>query len=123
LQVRIIADESIDAYMIESLRNANYEVLSIRESYRGIKDIEIIVMANERECLILTEDKDFGEWVFSYKSESAGVILLRYEDKDMEEIITAVKKILSEYGENLYGKFTVVTKNKIRIRNIIDKIF
>jgi predicted nuclease of predicted toxin-antitoxin system len=109
--------------MIESLRNANYEVLSIRESYRGIKDIEIIVMANERECLILTEDKDFGEWVFSYKSESAGVILLRYEDKDMEEIITAVKKILSEYGENLYGKFTVVTKNKIRIRNIIDKIF
>jgi hypothetical protein len=46
LQVRIIADENIDVYIIESLRNANYEVLSIRESYRGIKDIEIIVMGN-----------------------------------------------------------------------------
>ena len=122
MQVRIIADENIDAYIIKSLRNANYEVLSIRESYRGIKDIEIIVMANQRECLILTEDKDFGEWIFSHKSESAGVIFLRYEDKDMDEIINAVKKILSEYGENLYGKFSVVTKNKIRIRDIIDRI-
>ena len=46
LQVRIIVDENIDVYIIESLRNANYEVLSIRESYRGIKDIEIIVMGN-----------------------------------------------------------------------------
>ena len=36
----------------------------------------------------------------------------------MDEIINAVKKILSEYGENLYGKFSVVTKNKIRIRDI-----
>ena len=37
-------------------------------------------------------------------------------------MINAVKKILSEYGENLYGKFSVVTKNKIRIRDIIDRI-
>ena len=90
--VKIIADENIDAYIIESLRNENYEVLSIRESYKGIKDIEIIVMANEKECLILTEDKDFGEWIFSHKSESAGVIFLRYEDKDKEEMVKCIQR-------------------------------
>lgn len=118
MPVRIIADENIDGIIIQSLRDDKYEVISIKESYRGIKDIEIIVLANQNECLILTEDKDFGEWVFAHGTESVGVLFLRYDESELNDIIKSLKTLLQEYGNNLYNKFTVITKNKIRIREI-----
>ena len=118
MPVRIIADENIDNIIIQSLRDDKYEVISIKENYRGIKDIEIIVLANQNECLILTEDKDFGEWVFSHGTESVGILFLRYDESELNEIINSLKALLKEYGDSLYNKFTVITKNKIRIREI-----
>ena len=38
---------------------------SIYESARGIKDEQIIEIAVKYDFLLLTEDKDFGEWVFA----------------------------------------------------------
>lgn len=118
MSVRIIADENIDSIIIQSLRDNKYEVISIKESYRGIKDIEIIVLANQNECLILTEDKDFGEWVFAHGTESVGVLFLRYDESELDAIIKSLKALLEQYGNSLYNKFTVITKNKIRIREI-----
>ncbi|MCP5500967.1 MAG: DUF5615 family PIN-like protein [Leptospiraceae bacterium] len=118
MPVKIIADENIDNIIIQSLRDDKYEIISIKESYRGIKDIEIIVLANQNECLILTEDKDFGEWVFAHKTESVGILFLRYDESELNEIINSLKLLLKKYGDSLYNKFTVITKNKIRIREI-----
>ena len=118
MPVRIIADENIDNFIIHTLRNDNYEVISIKESYRGIKDIEIIVLANKNECLILTEDKDFGEWVFSHGMNSIGILFIRYDEKELKDITKTIQALLKEYGDTLYNKFTVITKNKIRIRDI-----
>jgi predicted nuclease of predicted toxin-antitoxin system len=118
LSVSIIADENIDSIIIQGLRYDEYEVLSIKESYRGIKDIDIIVLANQSQSLILTEDKDFGEWVFSHKTESVGILFLRYDESELNEVIKSLKALLKEHGISLYNKFTVITKNKIRIREI-----
>lgn len=118
MPVKIIADENIDAVIISALINNNYETLSIKEDFRGMKDSEIIVLANENRCLILTEDKDFGEWVFAHRTESAGVLFLRYDEIEINEIMKSLLSILKEYDSSLYGKFTVITKNKVRIRSI-----
>ncbi len=118
MPVKIIADENIDTIIIKSLRNNDYNVISIKENFRGMKDNEIIVLANENRCLILTEDKDFGEWVFAHRTESAGVLFLGYDEIEINEIMKSLLSILKEYDSSLYGKFTVITKNKVRIRSI-----
>jgi predicted nuclease of predicted toxin-antitoxin system len=118
LSIKIIADENIDDLIIKSLRDEQYYILSIKESHRGIKDYEIIQLANQSQCLILTEDKDFGEWIFSHGIISVGIIFLRYSELDKLAIIHSLLKLIKDHEDTLLKKFTVVTKNKIRIREI-----
>jgi len=66
----------------------------------------------------LTCDKDFGEWVFSHQKSNISVILLRYQFSDLEKINLILKKLILEKGQNLFGKFTTITKEKVRITNL-----
>lgn len=59
----ILADENIDHSLIAALRTAGYVVDSVYESHRSLSDEAIIELSRNPPRLILTEDKDFGEWV------------------------------------------------------------
>ncbi|MCD4664033.1 MAG: DUF5615 family PIN-like protein [Bacteroidales bacterium] len=114
----IIADENIDKRIINELRNEHFEVYSIFERNRGLKDEDIIQIAKELQYFILTEDKDFGEWVFAHNEKEIGVILLRYHFSETNQIINILKGLLIKKAEILLNKFTTVTRNKIRIRDL-----
>lgn len=43
--MKLLADENIEREFIEALRAVNFDVLSIRESYIGIADDEILQIA------------------------------------------------------------------------------
>ena len=60
----ILADENIHSFIIKTLRENGFTVLSVSELNKGKKDEEIIQWALEKKHTVLTEDKDFGEWVF-----------------------------------------------------------
>jgi predicted nuclease of predicted toxin-antitoxin system len=62
----ILADENIHGFIIKTLRTAGFEVASVREHASGIRDEKVIELAIENNYLLLTEDKDFGEWVFAH---------------------------------------------------------
>ncbi|PKK38091.1 hypothetical protein BWI96_03150 [Siphonobacter sp. SORGH_AS_0500] len=85
----ILADENIDHNLIEALRSVGIEVMSIYEEFRGISDYSIIEISRNPSRIILTEDKDFGEWVFAHQVKDISVVLLRYELKETE----AIKKL------------------------------
>lgn len=71
----IIADENIPRSIKLSLTSTGIEVVYIYDEYRGIDDFSIINLAKEKEnSIILTEDKDFGEWVFSHHVTGLSVI-------------------------------------------------
>ena len=91
---------------------------SIYKSNRGISDEEIIQLSRNPPRIILTEDKDFGEWVFSHHIENISIIFLRYHFTETAEIIKILLKILLDSEINLFGKFTTITTKKIRIREI-----
>ena len=55
----LVADESIDFGIISRLRQKGISVVSISEDYSGIKDTEVLKIATEKQCLLITEDKDF----------------------------------------------------------------
>ncbi len=56
----VIADEDINSEFVMELRKLGFEVISVRESRRGISDQEVIGVAKQINEFLLTEDKDFG---------------------------------------------------------------
>jgi len=114
----LIADENIDFRIIDALRHEGLEVYSIYEELRGISDFEVIELSHKTGFTILTEDKDFGEWVFAHKIEGISVILLRYTFIETEEITNALLQVLKMKNLELNGLFTTITTKKIRQRKI-----
>lgn len=114
----LLADENIDCRIIKDLRAAGFSVISVQEDYCGAKDREILNIAKQQELLIITEDKDFGELIFSFRAVDVGVIFLRYHFLERTNIIESLIHIIQQQGNALRNKFTVITSKKIRIRDI-----
>ena len=114
----IIADENIDANMVSTLRSHGIEVFSIAENHRGVSDAEVIQLSKNPPKIILTEDKDFGEWVYAHNENEISVLLLRYKTQESEIIISLLLKLIETRGKDLFGKFTTITSQKIRIRSL-----
>lgn len=119
MSLRILADESVDYRIVKALRNKGFEVVSIVEENPGIPDKDVIGHAKINNALLLTEDSDFGEWVFVHKARNISVIFLRYKAKEIESISDSLIKTLIDYGVSLSGKFVVITVNKIRVREAL----
>jgi predicted nuclease of predicted toxin-antitoxin system len=114
----IIIDENIDRKIIQSLIDAGFEVLSIKERYPGISDKEIIELARSSNGIVLTEDKDFGELVFSYQISDCSVIFLRYKKTETREIIKALIHTIGIFITKPGLFFITITSSKIRVRSI-----
>lgn len=114
----ILADENIDSYMVSILRSKNIEVSHIKEDCQGVSDEEVIRLSKSPLRIILTEDKDFGEWVYAHKERNISVILLRYSFQETQSIVTILLDLLENKGKDLFGKFTTITTHKIRIRSL-----
>ena len=114
----LLADENIDYRLIDRLRTENYELESIFESHRGASDPEVIKIALDTDAIILTEDKDFGELTYRLGVQNNGIILIRLSNLKISDRINTVVQVLDQHGEDLYRKFTVITSEKVRIRNL-----
>jgi predicted nuclease of predicted toxin-antitoxin system len=114
----IIADENIDQEIIRDLEDKGYSVYSIRANTPGISDKEIIRMLNNRNAILITEDKDFGELVFSYGFQEVKIIFLRYRKSDLLRITTNLEKTLNDYLDKTGNYFITITPKKIRIQNL-----
>lgn len=114
----ILADENVNYRIIKDLRANNYNVYSIFEESRGITDLQVLQKSVDLNSLLITEDSDFGEWIFSFHKSNNGVIFLRYRFDQLQELINKLLLVLTKHNKKLYNKFTVITPKKIRVRSI-----
>ena len=114
----ILADENIDHQFIDAIRETGIDVYSVYELNRGLKDESILEFSRDPPRIILTEDKDFGEWVFAHRVKGISVLFLRYHFRETEQMKQSLIKLLSERINDLEGHFTTLTVKKIRIRKI-----
>jgi len=70
--LRFFADESCDFAIVRRLRSIGFDVRAVVEDMPGKPDPEILKTAVSENRILLTEDKDFGEWIFAHKSATAG---------------------------------------------------
>ena len=114
----IIADENIEQYWIDLLRDKGYEVLSIREQRPGSSDKEVATIAQSINGILMTEDKDFGELVFAHGIKGLSVIFLRYDQPNYALIEKAVLEVINSYHNSPQNYFITVTERTVRIKSI-----
>ena len=117
--MKFLADENIEREFIEALRESGFDVLSVRESYIGIEDDEILQIAENENAVILTYDTDFGALIFRYSLKSRGVILLRLSDVTLVEKIDKTISAIREHEAEFENAFTVISEKLVRIRKSI----
>ncbi len=116
----IIADENIPILLQEKLIVNGFNVISIFNDFRGITDFKIIELAqSNNNAIILTEDKDFGEWFFAHHIKNLSVVFLRYHFKQTDLIFEKVIQLFLTHQLELVNRFTTVTINKTRTRELI----
>lgn len=114
--MKFLADENIEREFIEASREADFDVLSVREDFIGLADDEILPIAVEKQAVILTYDTDFGELVFRFSLKSHGIILLRVHGLSLAEKIGKTIFAIREHESELENAFTVISENSVRIR-------
>jgi predicted nuclease of predicted toxin-antitoxin system len=77
--MRFLADENVSRFVIEKLRARGFEVTSIRETRSAAPDKNILEVATAENCIVITEDRDFGELIIRQRLEVPGVILLELD--------------------------------------------
>jgi len=113
-----LADESCDFAFVRVLRQVGYDVTAIVEFMSGASDLKVLELAFEERRILLTEDKDFGEWVFARKRATAGILLVRYPANMRSKMTQAMAELVSEHGRELRNGYAVLEPGRVRIRNI-----
>ena len=111
-----VADESIDFGIVTALRNKSYSVKSITEDFSGISDKEVLKVALQNNCLLLTEDKDFGELTFRQQLKHKGILLIRLNELPRKDRIQLVVETIEFHFAKLANSFSVLTPRGLRIK-------
>ena len=112
--MRLLVDECTGPTVTAWLREQGHDVLDAFETARGADDTNWMRQALAEQRVLITNDKDFGDYVYLHGMAHDGVILLRLQDETPLAKFTAIRRVLELHGEELIGEFVVVTERKIR---------
>lgn len=116
--MKFIANENIPKYVCDNLVKQGIDVVNVVKLFPGAKDKTIIEYAIKENRIILTFDRDFGEFIFKEKFPVRGVILLRFSPKSPEFILQKINNLLKTPEIELENNFIVVEEDKVRVRKI-----
>jgi predicted nuclease of predicted toxin-antitoxin system len=117
--MKFLLDQSTDARLATYLRNLGHDVTRIAADYpAGLLDPKILSLAHAEGRILITDDRDFGEWVFRFKLPHAGVIFLRLgKYAPLELKIERIDYVLTHYADQL-DQFIVVKKGNVRVGHL-----
>jgi len=115
--MNLLADEGVDKPIVEQLRQDGHRVLYVAEMEPSIPDETVLQRANERQALLVTQDKDYGELVYRRGLVHLGVILIRLEGLLLETKARIVSEVLAERATEMSDAFSVISPGMVRIRS------
>jgi len=111
-----VADENFDFSIVKILRQKGYSVIAIAESFPSIPDPQVLQIAMDRNAILLTEDKDFGELVHRLRMPHCGILLVRLLKINSSEKSQRVCEVIEKLGNELLNSFSVLSNDQLRIR-------
>lgn len=115
--MNLLADEGVDAQVVEALRADGHAVAYVAEMSPGVSDEQVLAHANATNALLLTADKDFGELVYRLNRVSQGVVLLRLAGLSPQAKARVTCDCLRSHGAEMGHGFTVVSPGMLRVRH------
>lgn len=112
--MRFLADESCDFTVIRALHQAGHEVVAVAEVSPREEDDAVRERALAADCILITEDKDFGQLVYAAMRPTGGVILIRFPARARRNLAATVVKVVQKQGEKLLGRFIVLQPGRMR---------
>jgi predicted nuclease of predicted toxin-antitoxin system len=100
--MRFLADENVSRLVVERLRATGFDVSSFRETTPGAPDKDILDAADSDDRVLITEDRNFGEFVVRQRLKVCGVILLELDRLPSAAEAGLVAEIVRIHGGRAY---------------------
>lgn len=114
-----LSNENFPKVSVESLRSQGHTVYSIQEEFPGISDEEVMVYAIEKNAIILTFDRDYGELIFARRLPSPpGVMYFRFIPTDPLEPARVLTEYLQVDGIEWIRHFSIIGRSRLRQRKL-----
>ena len=115
--MKLLANENFPLTSIKILKIAGFDIIGIGIDFFGIRDEEVIEIAQNENRTILTFDRDYGELIFKKGLKPrAGIIYLRWEDFNPNEPGEYLKELFKSDDIQFEKMLTVISDNNIRQR-------
>jgi predicted nuclease of predicted toxin-antitoxin system len=116
--MKILADHCVYGKTIRLLKNAEHEVIRLKEVASPSSDDETVAsLAFSINAVLLSNDKDFADIVKYPPKEHRGIIVLRITPQSEEIVHSMLLDFLShKTKEDILGLLIVIRGNKIRYR-------
>lgn len=112
--MRWLVDENVSRIIVQRLRTAGHDVTFVTDAAPSSPDTAIYDASTIRR-LVLTHDLDFGLIVFGPAvPDVAGVVMFRLRLQSKPFQWARLQAAITEYGETLYDRFTVIEDGRIR---------
>ncbi len=115
--MKFLANENIPLKSIQILREVGHDVIAIGEDFPGIQDNQVLNLAVQKNRIVLTFDRDYGELIFKRGLPTPpGVIYFRFVPFSPEETAEFTIDLLQLKELTLDGKFTIIERGRVRQR-------
>jgi predicted nuclease of predicted toxin-antitoxin system len=117
--MKFLLDQSTDTRLLSYLKQLGHDATQIHQTHpESIPDEEVLSLALQEQRILITDDRDFGEWVFRFKHPHAGVIFLRLGTyAPLELKVERLSFVLTHYADQL-DQFLVVKKGNVRVGHL-----
>lgn len=115
--MRFLLDVCVASNVLQkTLSDLGHDVLSARDGHASASDRALLDLAYREGRVLLTEDKDFGELVFSLRLPHPCIV--RFNELTADEEAVAIGNLIEYHGAAMrQGAIVVVTRNRVRIRS------
>lgn len=109
--MRLIADECVAREIVERLRADGHVVEWINEIAKGSSDLPVLERAVTQHVPLLTEDLDFGRYIFGEgrTPPAEGIVQYRLSRQPADRINDIIAKFFQQHGPaDLAGYFVTI---------------
>jgi predicted nuclease of predicted toxin-antitoxin system len=111
--VKFLIDACVGRRLADWLRRSGHDVVESRERGRDPGDRELLGWAAAEDRILVTMDKDFGDFIFRESARHHG--LIRLPDVPAQRRILLMERLLMDHGREL-SEQAIVTIRGGRIR-------
>ena len=103
----------------ETLTDLGHDVLSAYDGYTTASDEVLLELALQEDRILITNDKDFGELVFSLRRPHPCIV--RLDSMTVDEECAAMRNLIAGFAPAMRERaIIVVTATHVRLRSAMN---